>query len=40
MIEKLEGRDKVNIHLVARKLNEIIELLNNLNPGETNVKSD
>ena len=28
MITKLEGREKVQIHLVANKLNEVIEYLN------------
>jgi len=30
MIEKLNGRDKVNVHKVANKVNEIIEILNKL----------
>ena len=28
MIKQLEGRDKVQIHLVANKLNELIDYLN------------
>lgn len=30
MIEKLEGREKVQVHIVANRVNEIIEILNEL----------
>jgi len=28
MIEPLSGREKVNIHIIANRVNEIIEILN------------
>lgn len=34
MIPNLEGRDKVNVHAIANKVNEIIDLLNNSIAGE------
>jgi len=34
MIEKLEGRDKIQPHKIANKVNEVIEILNKLETEE------
>lgn len=37
MIQKLEGREKVSPHIIANKVNEIIDIINNLeDTGEEN----
>lgn len=41
MLQKLEGRDKVTPHMIANKVNEVIEILNELiSKTESKIKEE